>query len=86
MEGSMNLKNIKLPLKKMYYRMFTTFIFIPLLTVLIISLFILSQRFKVQAVEQIRTTQVSVANELILDVDKSQSAFSYHDFYCTGNR
>lgn len=73
----MNLKNIKLPLKKMYYRMFTVFIVIPLLAVLIISLFVLSQRFKAQAVEQIKTTQQSVANELISDVDAMSLRLSH---------
>ena len=73
----MNLKNIKLPLKKMYYRMFAVFIVIPLLAVLMISLFILNQRFKVQAVEQIRTTQQSVANELIRDVEAMSLRLSH---------
>ena len=73
----MNLKNIKLPLKKMYYRMFAVFIVIPLLSVLLISLFVLSQRFKEQAVEQIKTTQQSVANELTLDVEAMSLRLSH---------
>ena len=68
MEVFMNLKNIKLPLKKMYYRLFTAFIVIPLVTVLLVSLFVLSQRFKEQAIEQIRTTQSNVANKLVSDI------------------
>ena len=73
----MNLKNIKLPLKKMYYRMFTVFIVIPLFAVLLLSLFVLNQRFKEQAVEQIKTTQQGVANELVLDVEAMSLRLSH---------
>ena len=73
----MNLKNIKLPLKKMYYCLFAVFIVIPLLAVLLISLFVLSQRFKNQTIEQIKTTQQSVANELILDVEAMSLRLSH---------
>ena len=64
----MNLRNIKLPLKKMYYRLFTAFILVPIVVVLAGALLVLNQRFKAQAIEQIKTTQEGVANELIRDV------------------
>ena len=73
----MNLKNIKLPLKKMYYRLFTAFIVIPLVTVLLVSLFVLSQRFKEQAIEQIRTTQSNVANKLVSDIEAMSLRLSH---------
>lgn len=73
----MNLKNVKLPLKKMYYRLFTMFIVIPLLAVLLIALLVLNQRFKTQAMEQIRITQESVANELLLDVKNMSLRLSH---------
>lgn len=73
----MNLKNIKLPLKKMYYRLFTVFIVIPLIAVLIVSLIVLNQRFREQAEEQIRTTQSGVANELALDVKNMSLRLSH---------
>lgn len=73
----MNLKNIKLPLKQMYYRLFTVFIVIPLLTVLLVALVVLNQRFKAQAVEQIKTTQESLANELLLDVKNMSLRLSH---------
>ena len=73
----MNLKNIKLPLKKMYYRLFTAFIVVPLTVVLLFALFILSQRFKAQAMEQIRTTQESIANELMLDIEAMSLRLSH---------
>lgn len=73
----MNLKNIKLPLKKMYYRMFSVCIVIPLLMVLLIALFVLNWRFKEQAVEQIETTQQSLANELRLDAEAMSLRLSH---------
>lgn len=73
----MNLKNIKLPLKKMYYRMFTVFIVIPLITVLLVSLVVLNQRFREQAEEQIYTTQSGIANELESDVKNMSLRLSH---------
>lgn len=73
----MNLKNVKLPLKKMYYCLFAVFIVIPLAAVFLIALAVLNQRFKAQAVEQIRTTQQSVANELVRDVDAMSLRLSH---------
>lgn len=73
----MNLKNSKLPLKKMYYRMFVVCIVAPLLAVLSAALVVLNQRFKAQAAEQIKTTQESVANELLLDVKNMSLRLSH---------
>ncbi len=65
----MNLKNIKLPLKKMYYILFASLIVIPLLIVLFVSLLVLNQRFKEQAIENIQRTQEGIATELMMDVE-----------------
>lgn len=73
----MNLKNVKLPLKKMYYRLFAAFIVIPFGIVMITALIILNQRFEAQAVENIRTTQQNVANELIRDVEAMSHRLSH---------
>lgn len=73
----MNLKQIKVPLKKMYYRLFAAFIVVPLVAVLCISLLILNQRFKEQAMEQIRTTQESVADALLFDVETMSLRLSH---------
>ncbi|MBQ8231461.1 MAG: helix-turn-helix domain-containing protein [Lachnospiraceae bacterium] len=64
----MHLKDIKLPLKKIYYILFACFIVIPLLIVLLISLLILNRRFKEQAIENIQRTQETIATELTLDI------------------
>lgn len=73
----MNLKNVKLPLKKMYYRLFTAFIVIPFGLVMITALVVLNQRFEAQAVEHIRTTQQNVANELIRDIEAMSLRLSH---------
>ena len=73
----MDLKNVKLPLKKTYYLLFGLFIVIPIVIVLATSLVILNQRFKDQAVEKIKTIQQGVANELILDVEAMSLRLSH---------
>ena len=63
-----SMKDIKLPLKKIYYILFACFIVIPLLLVLLVSLLVLNSRFKEQAIESIQKTQETIATELLLDV------------------
>lgn len=62
------MKDIKLPLKKIYYILFACFIVIPLLIVLLVSLLILNRRFKEQAIENIQRTQETIVTELLLDI------------------
>ena len=71
----MNLK--KLPLKKTYYIQFLSLIVIPLLIVLFVALFVLNQRFKEQAIENIRRTQENIATELLLDVETMSLRLSH---------
>lgn len=73
----MNLKNTKLPLKKMYYIQFVSLIVIPLLIVLFVSLLVLNQRFEEQAIENIQTIQENIATELLLDVETMSLRLSH---------
>ena len=75
----MNLKpdNIKLSLKKMYYVLFVSFIVIPLLIVLLVSLLVLNQQFKEQAIENIQKTQENIATELLLDAQTMSLRLSH---------
>ena len=59
----------KLPLKKVYYLSFFSFIVIPLVVVIIIALFVLNRQFMSQAIENIGRVQENIATELISDVD-----------------
>ena len=73
----MRFKDIKLPLKKIYYILFACFIVIPLLIVLRVSLLVLNSRFKEQAIENIQKTQATIATELLLDVEAMSLRLSH---------
>lgn len=73
----MRFKDIKLPLKKIYYILFACFIVIPLLIVLLVSLLVLNSRFKEQAIENIQKTQETIATELLLDVEAMSLRLSH---------
>lgn len=70
-------KKKNLPLKTVYYLSFVFFIFIPILIVLIISLFILNKQFKSQAIENIRQAQETVIAELQSDIDVMSMRLSH---------
>lgn len=77
-------KRKHLPLKTVYYISFLCFIVIPLLVVLIVSLLILNQQFKKQAVENIRRAQDNVVTELTSDINIMSMRLS-HMIYTNNN-
>lgn len=77
MREALNFKNIKLPLKKMYYILFICLIVIPLLIVLFVSLLVLNQRFKEQAIENIQRIQENIMTELVMDIETMSLRLSH---------
>lgn len=77
-------KKRRLPLKTMYYLMFSFLIVIPLLLVLIIALFVLNQQFKKQAVENIERAQDNIVTEMLSDIDMMSMRLS-HLIYTNNN-
>ncbi len=71
------MKRKKLPLKSAYYFSFLFFIVIPILIVLVISLFILNKQFKKQAIENIKQAQETVSAELSSDIDVMSMRLSH---------
>lgn len=59
----------RMSLKKMYYLLFLTFIVIPIISVLVLSLLILNKQFKDQAIENIQQSQGAVIAELTSDIE-----------------
>ena len=59
----------KLTLKKTYYLIFSFLIVLPLILVLVVSLAVLSRKYKNQAVENIERAQETVVTEFLSDVD-----------------
>ncbi len=78
------LKRKHLPLKTVYYISFLCFIVIPLLVVLLVSLLILNQQFKKQALENIRRAQDNVVTELKSDINVMSMRLS-HMIYTNNN-
>lgn len=66
-----------LPLKTVYNMLFLLFIMIPILIVLIISLLVLNQQFKNQAVENIKRAQETVITELLSDINVMSMRLSH---------
>ena len=77
-------KGHKLPLKTVYYNLFFYLIVIPILIVLIISLWLLNRQFKEQAIENIRQAQEAVIAELQSDVNVMSMRLS-HLIYTNNN-
>ena len=77
-------KRKHLPLKTVYYISFLCFIVIPLLVVLLVSLLILNQQFKKQALENIRRAQDNVVTELKSDINV-MSMRLFHMIYTNNN-
>lgn len=80
----MHHKKKRLPLKTMYYLLFSFFIVIPLLLVLIIALLALNQQFKKQAVENIERAQENIVTEMISDINTMSMRLS-HLIYTNNN-
>lgn len=59
----------RLTLKKTYYLIFSFLIVLPLILVLVVSLAVLSRKYKNQAVENIERAQETVVAEFLSDVD-----------------
>lgn len=68
----MNLKNKwkKIPLKKTYYLMLGGLIGLPILLVFLGSFYILNQKYKAQAIENIKQMQQTVIADLTSDMDE----------------
>lgn len=73
-----------LPLKTIYNMLFLLFIMIPILIVLLVSLLILNQQFKNQAMENIEQAQQTVIAELLSDISVMSMRLS-HLIYTNNN-
>lgn len=73
-----------LPLKTIYNMLFLLFIMIPILIVLLVSLLILNQQFKNQAMENIEQAQETVIAELLSDISVISMRLS-HLIYTNNN-
>ncbi len=73
-----------LPLKTIYNMLFLLFIMIPILIVLLVSLLILNQQFKNQAMENIEQAQETVIAELLSDISVMSMRLS-HLIYTNNN-
>lgn len=73
-----------MPLKIVYNMLFLLFITIPILIVLIVSLWVLNQQFKNQAVENIKQAQETVITELLSDINVISMRLS-HLIYTNNN-
>lgn len=80
----MNQKMKRIPLKTVYYMAFTFLIVVPLLTVLLIALFVLNQQFKKQAIENIERAQDNIVTELLSDINVMSMRLS-HLIYTNNN-
>lgn len=76
-KGKRLLGRNELPLKTLYYRLFLFFIVIPLLIVLAVSLMVLNQQFKKQAIENITQAQETIITELESDIDVMSMRLSH---------
>lgn len=80
----MHQKIKRLPLKTVYYLAFACLIVIPLLTVLLISLYVLNHQFKKQAIENIERAQENIVTELSSDINVMSMRLS-HLIYTNDN-
>lgn len=78
-------KRKRLALKTTYYLAFFMLIVIPLLLVLFISLLILNQRFKKQAIENIERAQDNIVTEMVSDINVMSMRLS-HLIYTNDNQ
>lgn len=69
--------NKKMPLKTAYYSSFIIWIVIPILMILIISIFVLNQQFKKQAVGTIKQAQETIITELLADINSMSMRLSH---------
>lgn len=67
----------RLPLKTVYYTSFLTLVVVPILAVLVLSLTVLNQVFRRQAVENIERAQEAVASELRSDMEQVSMRLSH---------
>lgn len=70
-------KSKHLPLKTLYYIVFSFFIVVPVLTVLIVALLVLNKQFKNQAIENIERGQDAIITNLQSDIDVMSMRLSH---------